>query len=380
MSFLKTPFFKKYFLVLSLSIVVIAEAEFLSRKFYPVVQIEKVSAIGDPIASNGRFKLSKDLVLLYEWKVWPQRFSKKKEKGVFRIIVLGDSIVSHPDGILNDYFPVKCAALLNQGPPQARFEVINFGVPGYNTQQEVRLLEKELLSYAPDLVILGYCSGNDRTVKRRIIRYKEGLFVSDVAESYPFVDSGWPFMTRGLMRHSYFYRLFNAALVRSLEQLYGQSFKSDMFDFKLPEGFVEARRSFFSFYRFWDRGWTERFSKTMVQDFKNQVKYFDYSFETENAVKALKNISVREKFSLLVVVFPNLASGPQYESDWIARLCRTQNIKTLDLGPIFEAVGYENLRLTARDLVHLNSSGHSLTAQIIVAYLSKDFDLYEKIS
>jgi len=374
LSFLKNTFFKKCSLIFSLLLLVVAAAEIFSREFYPVVQIEKISFIGDSLEAKGRFKLSKDPVLLYEWKEWPQSFLKKKDKNIFRIIVLGDSVVFHPDGMLNDYFPKKSEDLLNQGLPKARFEVINFGIPGYNTQQEVRLLETQLLSYQPDLVILGYCSRNDRTVKRRVIKYKEGLFSSDVAESYPFVDSRGP-ITKSLMRHSYFYRIFNAALIASFDQSYGQKIKDEVFGYKMPDGFVDAARSFSSFYRFWDRGWTQRFFKTAAQDFKSQVKYFDYSFETENAVKKLKNISEKEKFDLLVVVFPNLASGPQHESDWIIDLCRAQGIKALDLGPVFEAAGYENVRLSPRDLVHLNLQGHFLTAQKIVEYLSKEFDL-----
>jgi lysophospholipase L1-like esterase len=375
LSFLKSILFKKCFFIFFLGIVVVAEAEFLSRGFYPVVQIEKISAVGDPIAANGRFKLSKDPVLLYEWKEWPQRFLPKKAKNIFRIIVLGDSVTLHPDGILDDYFPKKCEEFLNQGLPKARFEVINFGIPGYNTHQEVRLLETQLLSYAPDLVILGYCSRNDRTVKRRVVRYKEGVFSSDVAESYPYVDSGGSSLIKGLMRHSYFYRMLNAAIVTYFDESYWQKFKNNALDFKMPKGFIDLRSRIFSFYQFWDKGWTERFFKTMAQDFKAQVKYFDYSFETQGAVKKLKNLSEKEGFDLLVVVFPNLATGPQVESDWIMELCRAQNIKALDLRPVFEVSGFENVRLSSRDLVHLNSLGHVLTARKIAKYLSKEFDL-----
>jgi hypothetical protein len=41
-------------------------------------------------------------------------------------------------------------------------EVQNFGVPGYNTQQEVETLLTKGLAYSPDIVILSYCL-NDRS-------------------------------------------------------------------------------------------------------------------------------------------------------------------------------------------------------------------------
>jgi len=39
-------------------------------------------------------------------------------------------------------------------------EVINFGVPGYNTAQEANLLEDVVAAWDPDLVVLQFC-GND---------------------------------------------------------------------------------------------------------------------------------------------------------------------------------------------------------------------------
>ena len=84
-----------------------------------------------------------------------------KPRDVLRIIVIGDSI-AQGTRIKDDtaIFPrVLESELRRRGVPT---EVQNFGVQGYNTQQEVETLRTKGLAYSPDIVILAYCL-NDRT-------------------------------------------------------------------------------------------------------------------------------------------------------------------------------------------------------------------------
>ncbi|MFQ5702125.1 MAG: SGNH/GDSL hydrolase family protein [Acidobacteriota bacterium] len=83
-----------------------------------------------------------------------------KPPGVYRILVLGDSITKGlgvPDK--ERIFPAVLERKLDESGLTS--EVINFGVEGYNTQQEVETLEEKGLVYKPDLVVLAY-SLNDR--------------------------------------------------------------------------------------------------------------------------------------------------------------------------------------------------------------------------
>lgn len=84
-----------------------------------------------------------------------QPTSSKKEADP-RIIVLGDSVVAgiwvpDPTHLLTSSLEEK----LRKFYPQV--EVLNFGVPGYNTQQELAILEDRGLKLNPDAVILAYC-------------------------------------------------------------------------------------------------------------------------------------------------------------------------------------------------------------------------------
>jgi acetyltransferase AlgX (SGNH hydrolase-like protein) len=74
-----------------------------------------------------------------------------KPPDVPRIVVLGDSFVDAYTVQIQDQFTEVLEASL--GP---RFEVINLGVTGYSTDQELLLLEEEGWKYQPDLVVLAF--------------------------------------------------------------------------------------------------------------------------------------------------------------------------------------------------------------------------------
>jgi lysophospholipase L1-like esterase len=78
-----------------------------------------------------------------------------KPPGVYRIVVLGDSIAAglHVDRNEDLFSPVLQKLLTERGK---KAEVINLAVSGYNTQQEVELLKEKGLRYQPDLVLLAY--------------------------------------------------------------------------------------------------------------------------------------------------------------------------------------------------------------------------------
>jgi GDSL-like Lipase/Acylhydrolase family len=86
--------------------------------------------------------------------------SVAKPAGTFRIVVLGDSVAA---GLRVDRYEDTFPALLetrlrDAGVPA---EVINLGVSGYNTRQEVETLKDKGLRFEPDLVLLAYTL-NDR--------------------------------------------------------------------------------------------------------------------------------------------------------------------------------------------------------------------------
>lgn len=71
-----------------------------------------------------------------------------------RVLVTGDSSVygwGQPDGYT---YAEQLQQVLDQSFPAARVRVVNLGVPGYSTEQTLRLLERVGWSYDPDLLVV----------------------------------------------------------------------------------------------------------------------------------------------------------------------------------------------------------------------------------
>ena len=85
-----------------------------------------------------------------------REFEHVKPPGVYRVIVVGDSIAFGWELTTEQLF----AKLLEQrfsadGHPE--FQAYNMAVDGYNSRQEVELIRSRVLDYEPDLLLIAYC-------------------------------------------------------------------------------------------------------------------------------------------------------------------------------------------------------------------------------
>jgi hypothetical protein len=86
-----------------------------------------------------------------------------KAPGTYRIVVLGDSYAEAMQveqeqafwSVLEKQLG-SCEKLQNR-----KVEVLNFGVSGYGTAQELEMLKNYVWQYEPDLVLLAFLTGND---------------------------------------------------------------------------------------------------------------------------------------------------------------------------------------------------------------------------
>jgi lysophospholipase L1-like esterase len=74
-----------------------------------------------------------------------------KPAGTRRVAVLGDSITFGYWVAEEDAFPHQLERLMSGA------EVLNFGVPGYNLEQEAEILRERALAFSPDIVIVALC-------------------------------------------------------------------------------------------------------------------------------------------------------------------------------------------------------------------------------
>ncbi len=84
----------------------------------------------------------------------------EKPRGVFRILILGDSYMEALQVELEETFARLLEERLNQ-QTTTRVEVINSGVSSYGTDNELLYFRHEGYKYQPDLVLLAFTTCND---------------------------------------------------------------------------------------------------------------------------------------------------------------------------------------------------------------------------
>ncbi len=127
--------------------------------------------LGQIVAAN--YKFSENPILRYEFR--PGRTHLKvrinadgmrdrdypvaKPPNTYRIACIGDSICAGFTLAQENTFSTRLEAMLNTHYTDAgqRFEVLNFGVTGYNITQAVENLRVKASKYQPDLVLYLYC-------------------------------------------------------------------------------------------------------------------------------------------------------------------------------------------------------------------------------
>ncbi len=92
-------------------------------------------------------------------------YARPKPPGVFRILVLGDSLTFGYGVAQQQTYPKRMEMLLEARLGQ-NVEVLNLGVGGYNPYNEAALLADVGIGYEPDLVLVQFCSNdlNDPTL------------------------------------------------------------------------------------------------------------------------------------------------------------------------------------------------------------------------
>jgi len=108
---------------------------------------------------------------------------EREPAGVKRIVFLGDSFVEAKQVSESEVFTSLLEGM-SGAPP--RFSVINAGVAGTGTSEELILYEKLVRSLKPDLVVLGFYPNDVRNnVDRGLFRLENGAVIAAKAPSQP---------------------------------------------------------------------------------------------------------------------------------------------------------------------------------------------------
>lgn len=111
-------------------------------------------------ASNPRGYFDPDSGVTMSVDSWGMRkretdCAKEKSRGICRVLLLGDSFTFGVGVRDSDTFARRMEERINAVPaPSPRCEVLNAGVQGYNTRDEVLCLEGQWLKFSPDVVLI----------------------------------------------------------------------------------------------------------------------------------------------------------------------------------------------------------------------------------
>ena len=102
--------------------------------------------------------------------------SYEKPPDTFRIAVIGDSYAEALQVTLDETFWSVMERKLSESPWFAgqRVEVLNFGVSGYGTAQELEMLRHYVWDYEPDLILLEFFAANDVANNSRRLEKQTG--------------------------------------------------------------------------------------------------------------------------------------------------------------------------------------------------------------
>jgi len=282
-----------------------------------------------------------------------REYSLQKPAGTFRIVVMGDSITFGNRLAPEENYPAVLEALYQQAGKSV--EVLNLGLGGYDTLQEVATLKDIGLPFDPDLVILGYCindigvaSGNVNYI-RRLQQYGHWIYHSRLAQ----------FIRVQLDRIA-------------LKQFTEQANRTESFDETYAD-FMADISADTKLYELMNRLQTELKNQTIQQPFtkdyaqENRLRRLRFAFEQ---LKELQNQHTEKNFDVMVLNFPFLLEGNHQASfDLIRQIVHHEaerlDFTTIDLHPVFSSAGFDNLMIKPDDGIHPNAKGHQLAANVL---------------
>lgn len=288
-----------------------------------------------------------------------------KPENVSRVVVLGDSFVDGYTVQVQDRLTEVLEARL--GP---RFEVINLGVAGYSTDQELLLLEQEGWNYQPDVVVLAFYYndvwGNASPYLANSDKIKKPVFVTETDGTLDLTNVPVPVPTPTLQDKLKVYALVRAA-VKGNHSLYSLAIKVGMAPKPSPMlGWASWGPAEFGVYEASDRTSFRR-AWAITQDLLRRMKQ-----ETAQRGARFVVFYVPTRVELSPEEWKNSqipANFDPYEVDnRLEEICKIEGVEYIDPSERFRAA-IKNRSLYYLHDPHWNAAGHRLAGEILAEYL-----------
>jgi lysophospholipase L1-like esterase len=108
---------------------------------------------------------------------------KKKAQNAFRIFVMGDSTAFGWGVNQEERYSELLEKKLNEVSGGLRYEVYNFGIPGYSSYHGRRQFDHYVLKYSPDMVILSFGANDSRKVPQDVKKVlRQSAFIENLKD------------------------------------------------------------------------------------------------------------------------------------------------------------------------------------------------------
>ena len=300
----------------------------------------------------------------------------EKPANTYRVALIGDSATESLQVPLEQVWATIAEKQINQDlataskqtnqpnkkPPHV--EVINFGVSGYSTSQELLLLQKEVVKYKPDLIVVLYSRGDSDESSVDPAKYA-------TAEPRPYfyldqnnqlkLDRTVLLANKGKLQS-------NPVLefLRAHSRIYGV-FDQTNFQLNLTDKFyVKLRRIYTQI--------TEKLSGTNTLSAAEKAEQPHYpkqdSFKVTQALMSqIQSTAKANGARFLLLTFPDMGNiDPVFTAQLpaLAKQGKAEGFDVLELSqPFREYKGKEQLFYQ----VHFASGGHKVAAQVLSQYV-----------
>jgi lysophospholipase L1-like esterase len=296
----------------------------------------------DPIGKRGSNLFRASALLGYEhvpnstssvnlYGLIGKEYKLRKDKGVYRILLLGDSIAAQ-NGIREEL-----EDRLNSKPSldaKYAFEIWNAGVSSYDIRRYALYLKYKGIQYNPDMLLIFFYL-NDFAPNTFIYYHdKKGIVRFD----YPFRElSNKYILNQFLINHSYLYRFLIVRLEKYL-----------VINKKKPQNKAPDEEN-------------GRFYLNMIRGIcqKNKIKLFCVLFSDLKPLQELKH-NQKEQYEIISKVL--MESGVQY----------------IDLRSYLPEDKLYSLRDKTEDSIHPSLEGEKLIAEIIYNYMLKSLSFLKQ--
>ncbi len=270
-----------------------------------------------------------------------REYAIPKPADTFRIIALGDSVTYGLGVRAEDAFPKILENLIEkENQSGTRVEVLNYGVNGYKTVQEVILLQEKGMQFEPDLVILEYNLNDPGDFSRELSYFKYWQNRAWTSGDMSLTQKTWARLTQ-------FSDLAFMIQYRTLKLRLS----------KVAEGTDSDARG--------DR-------KRNYDGYFHLYQSPPVMAALESALDTLENLGETHQFRVVLAVFPILMEFDNYRwmelHEQVLKMGRERNFVTVDILDYYRNAGKTGPELRRRedDFEHPNPPGHRIAAEALL--------------